>query len=51
MAQIKKAYRIVFRSGLRVDEALERLAPLVAECEEVKLFADSVINSTRGLVR
>jgi UDP-N-acetylglucosamine acyltransferase len=51
MAQIKKAYRIVFRSGLRVDEALERLAPLVAECEEVKLFADSVINSKRGLVR
>jgi UDP-N-acetylglucosamine acyltransferase len=51
LASIKKAYRIVFRSGLRVDEALERLAPLIEECEEVRLFADSVINSKRGLVR
>jgi UDP-N-acetylglucosamine acyltransferase len=51
LASIKKAYRIVFRSGLKVDEALEQLAPLIEECEEVRLFADSVINSKRGLVR
>jgi UDP-N-acetylglucosamine acyltransferase len=51
LANIKKAYRIVFRSGLRVEEALERLAPIVQECEEVRLFADSVANSKRGLVR
>ncbi len=51
MAAIKKAYRIVFRNGLRVEEALQQLQPLADEFEEVQTFADAVASSSRGLVR
>ena len=45
------AYRLVFRKGLLVNEALEQLAPLVEQYSEVALFADSVRNSQWGIVR
>ncbi len=51
LSAIKKAYKIVYRRGLRVEEALEQLMPLQEDNPEVKMFADSVADSQRGLVR
>jgi UDP-N-acetylglucosamine acyltransferase len=49
---IRDAYRILYRSDLRLAEALERLAPLAQEHPEVRVFVDFVkAASTRSLVR
>lgn len=48
---LRRAYRLLYRSGLKVDQALEQMAPLADEHPEVRLFADSVRASTRGIVR
>jgi len=48
---IRDAYRVVYRSDLRLAEALERLAPLAAERAEIRAFVDFIHSSTRSLVR
>ena len=48
---IREAYRILYRSDLRLAEALEKLRPLAAEHAEVRPFVDFVGTSTRSLVR
>ncbi len=48
---IREAYRIVYRSDLRLAEALERLAPLTAAHAEIRAFVDFIHASTRSLVR
>ena len=49
--QLKQAYRIVYRKGLRVQEALQQLTPLCEESAEVALFAASVAASAKGIIR
>lgn len=49
--KIKKAYKLLFRSGLRSEEALERIDAELGDCPEVKVFADFVRNSERGIAR
>ncbi|ROS01036.1 acyl-[acyl-carrier-protein]--UDP-N-acetylglucosamine O-acyltransferase [Sinobacterium caligoides] len=51
ISAIKQAYRITFRQGLTVDEALQQLRPMVAKNPEVELYIDSLNSSTRGIVR
>jgi UDP-N-acetylglucosamine acyltransferase len=48
---IKDAYRILYRSDLRLTEALERLRGLTASQPEVGLFVDFISASTRSIVR
>ncbi|HET8707556.1 MAG TPA: acyl-ACP--UDP-N-acetylglucosamine O-acyltransferase [Pseudomonadales bacterium] len=48
---LKKAYKVVYREGLTVEKALEELDALATGCPEVKLFADSIRASTRGITR
>ncbi|MBV1906072.1 MAG: acyl-ACP--UDP-N-acetylglucosamine O-acyltransferase [Pseudomonadales bacterium] len=48
---MNKAYRIVYRKGLLVNEALDQLAPIAREILEVALFVDSIKNSQWGIVR
>ena len=48
---IREAYRIVYRSDLRLIEALERLEPLGAEQPEVKLFVEFIRHCGRSVVR
>jgi UDP-N-acetylglucosamine acyltransferase len=48
---LKAAYRAVFRAGLKLDEALVQLEPLVAAQPELRLFVDSLRASTRGMAR
>lgn len=49
--QIKRAYKIIFRSDLTVVDALVQLEPLAAECDAVKPMIDALKNSVRGVVR
>jgi len=48
---LKEAYRILYRSGLRLVEARERLADLVPEQPELGLLVEFIDSSERGLIR
>jgi len=49
--QLKKAYRIVFRIGLTVKQASERVRAEVEQIPEVKKFMNFIIESNRGVTR
>ena len=48
---IKNGYRIVYRRGLKLAEAIRELAELAAEQPELEPLLDSVRDSERGIVR
>jgi len=48
---IRDAYRLVYRSDLKLSEALERLEPSAAGAPELRLFVDFIRSSTRSIVR
>ncbi|MDH4030089.1 MAG: acyl-ACP--UDP-N-acetylglucosamine O-acyltransferase [Chromatiales bacterium] len=48
---IRRAYRLVYRDGLKLDEATQRIAEDVAGQPELQEFLDSVLRSTRSIVR
>jgi UDP-N-acetylglucosamine acyltransferase len=51
IATLTRAYKIVYRRGLTLDEALAELQPMVAECPPLQLLIDSLLSSTRGILR
>lgn len=51
IAAIKRAYRAVYVAGLKLDEALERVAALASEVPEVATFAAFFADSRRSIVR
>jgi len=48
---IREAYRVLYRSDLRLAEALERLQPLAVTRTEIRAFVEFIGSSTRSLVR
>ncbi len=48
---LRRAYKIIFRRGLTVQQALAELEIAQKECPEIKLMTDALNNSTRGIVR
>ena len=48
---IREAYRVVYRSGLRLVDALERLESRAGAEPEVKLFIEFIRHSGRSVVR
>lgn len=48
---IKQAYKLVFRSGLRIEEALEQIASEVEASPELTVFVEFIKNSQRGIAR
>lgn len=51
IAGLKQAYRILFRKGLMVEEAVMVLANECKELESIRFLVDFVNNSKRGFVR
>src|SRR5690606_40024972 len=51
VATLRKAYKIIYRQNLTVDEALVDLQALATAQPEVQLLIDSLTRSTRGIVR
>jgi UDP-N-acetylglucosamine acyltransferase len=51
IAQLSKAYKIIYRRGLTLDEALQELAAMAEKCAALNPLIDSLNESTRGIVR
>ncbi|MEY8204961.1 MAG: acyl-ACP--UDP-N-acetylglucosamine O-acyltransferase [Bermanella sp.] len=48
---LRHAYKLVYRNGFTVEEALLALKPLVAQSSAVSAFIDSLQLSRRGIIR
>jgi len=48
---IKRAYKIIYRKGLSVDEALASIEEENESSLELQVFTDSIKNSSRGIIR
>jgi UDP-N-acetylglucosamine acyltransferase len=48
---IKNAYRLVYRKGLKLSEAIDEIAARCESQPELQLFLDSLRSSDRGIVR
>ncbi len=51
LSRLKKAYRIIFRIGLTLNEAMERVRAEVELVPEVVAFIDFLKSSNRGITR
>lgn len=48
---VRRAYKVLYRNGLTVEEAIEELKEEAANDEQVKLLVDFVKASSRGIIR
>ncbi|MHB8347103.1 MAG: acyl-ACP--UDP-N-acetylglucosamine O-acyltransferase [Acidiferrobacterales bacterium] len=48
---LRRAYKTIYRSGLKLDQALERLDDLAQEHEEIRYLLDFIRQSDRGIIR
>ena len=51
LAELRRAYKIIYRQGLTLDNAVQRLEGMVKETPELQMLIDSLSNSERGIVR
>lgn len=51
LATLKKAYKLLYRSGLSFEEAVERIRALEAECAEITPLREFLERQTRGIIR
>ena len=51
ISNLKKAYKIFFREGLKVNEALEKIKSECIQNDSIKIFIQSIEDSTRGVLR
>lgn len=49
--RIKEAYKILYRQGLSLDEAQDKIKLLSKDTEALNLYIDFIAKSTRGIVR
>jgi UDP-N-acetylglucosamine acyltransferase len=48
---LRRAYKIIFRRGLTVQQAIVELFEILPDCEKIMSMIDGLKNSTRGIVR
>lgn len=51
ISRVRNAYKVLYRQGLTLAEALEALAPVAQEDAAVQLLVDSLNAATRGIIR
>lgn len=51
ISQLRRAFKIVYRQGLTLDLALQRLETMLSDTPEVAVLIDSIRASERGIVR
>lgn len=51
LRNIKQAYRLLYRAGLKLEEAQAEIMQLATSAPEVQLFADFLHDSTRSIIR
>ncbi len=49
--QIKRAYKLLYKSQLKLDEAVQALNEMAAEVPELRVLAEFAARSPRGIVR
>lgn len=48
---LKRAYKVLYRQGMVLEEALNKLEEMVLECTHIQTLIDFIRNSERGIVR
>lgn len=48
---LRRSYKIVYRQGLTVEEAIKELDELATKHPQVDVFRKSIVNSARGITR
>lgn len=51
ISEIKRAYKVIYRQGNNVDEAVAALSELSKKHHEIKLLTDFIQASSRGIIR
>lgn len=51
IAALRRAFKIVYRQGLTLEIALERLETMVEDTPSIQMLIDSLVKSQRGIVR
>jgi UDP-N-acetylglucosamine acyltransferase len=51
IGQLRRAYKIIYKQGLTLDIAIQRLETMMGGTEEVRVLIDSLRASERGIVR
>lgn len=51
IGQLRRAFKILYRQGLTIDIALQRLELMLRETPEIQVLIDSIRASERGIVR
>ena len=51
IAELRRAFKVIYRQGLTLDVALERLTEMAADVPEIDPLIDSLRQSERGIVR
>lgn len=51
IALIKRAYKVLYRNGLSLEDAKKELKTMHAQCDKIKLMSDFLNLSKRGIIR
>jgi len=51
LRNVREAYRVIYRQGLKLDEAIAELEKRVVEQPELRPLVDSLGRGDRGLIR
>ena len=51
MLNLRRAYKVIYRKGLTIKEAVKQLQVMTLECPEIQLFIDFINLSEQGIVR
>lgn len=51
IAELRRAFKVIYRQSLTLDIAIERLQGMVQDTPSVRILVDSLLQSQRGIVR
>lgn len=51
ITQIKRAYKVLYRNGLSLEEAKKEISIMHAQCDKIQLLSDFLNLSKRGIIR
>lgn len=51
LRELTKAYKILYREGLSLEEATQKIVAMAGQSEELKRFADFLSETTRSIIR
>lgn len=51
ITQIKRAYKVLYRNGLSLEEAKKEITQMHAQCDKIQLLSDFLNLSKRGIIR